>query len=271
MTAGWNALDLHLGDPVGIQPGADSAADGPAATGYQRTQPGQQAAGDRVHRHPRGGTHYRPRGGPDSQQRFLAQAPQVPLLHIEQVALLQRQALLTALEVGIVVQFLHPLPALSLALHEVGLVALEQQLLHRLGGYAFGHRLVDLVGDALDDEVGYIITGGLCLQQPVLAQNGHCPLQWSAPGGVQVAEQLQQLQLLGQFRPLGIEDPDSGEELAQPRGPLVHEFVAVDGVDQRQAGPPGPAQYLHLGLVFGAVGAGAVHHVDNARTVDNGA
>ena len=62
----------------------------------------------------------------------------------------------------------------------------------------------------------------------------------------------------------GVEFSDDLEELAERRLPGVAVVVGANAVDQRQAGPAGPAQDGHLGFVFGAVGHRTVHHVDDA-------
>ena len=60
------------------------------------------------------------------------------------------------------------------------------------------------------------------------------------------------------------------EILAQGRFPVGTVIVVADLVDQRQAGPAGPAQDVHFRFVFTVVGHRAIHHVDDAGAFHDG-
>ena len=139
MAAGGNTLHLHLADFISVPADSPDPTDDAAGPGDEGAKPAQQTAAGHIQRHPGTPSHHGADGCRGRHQGIFPQPPQVPLLDIEQVRLCQRQGRLGPGQVAVVVQLLHPLAALALALDEMGLVALEQQLLHRFQWQPLGY------------------------------------------------------------------------------------------------------------------------------------
>ena len=60
------------------------------------------------------------------------------------------------------------------------------------------------------------------------------------------------------------------EILAQRRLPGSTVVVRADLVDQRQAGPAGPAQDVHFRFVLAVIGHRAIHHIDDPGALHDG-
>src|SRR6056297_657251 len=68
----------------------------------------------------------------------------------------------------------------------------------------------------------------------------------------------------------GDEPANNLKELAERGLPGVAAVVGADTVGQCQTRTAGPAQDGHFGFVLSAVGNGAVHHVNDSGTLDQG-
>ena len=67
-----------------------------------------------------------------------------------------------------------------------------------------------------------------------------------------------------------IEAPHDLEILAQRGLPGGAVIIRADLVDQRQAGPAGPAQDVHFRFVFAVIGHRAIHHIDDPGALHDG-
>jgi len=158
----------------------------------------------------------------------------------------------------------HALSKLAFTLALAVYPTLLQCLFRRAAGFCWADTTGDLqlqhVTQGAGDQIGGV---GLSLLALVFQMiGGGC--ERLLPASFQLAESSQQPEVLLERRGDGIKPAHNPEILAQCILPAVTVVVAADGIDQREAGPPGPLKNGHFRFIGGAVGHRPVNHIDNA-------
>ena len=152
------------------------------------------------------------------------------------------------------VEIFHPPAQALLPLALPVLPALAQLGQQWLGGFVLAQTGAFLMAEHVDQGIGDVFQGLAVAAEFEGLKVFQGRIQRFAPVRGQLPEAAQQIQVLFKGGVDRIEAAHDLEVLAQGCLPVGTVVVAADLVDQRKAGPAGPAQDIHFRFVFAVIG-----------------